>query len=197
MFKSNVLATLLLLDWAKHIGVESFTYLSSGEIYGRGNSIDEKGSSNPHGFYATTKQQAEMLLKFYGRFFGIQTLRVFFPFDKGLEQGFVWNLVQTVMSGQAVEAEYSYISPTFGADIVEPLIKMREQKGATIGNICGSPVKLEQLVDELKQVVQKSPKKVVPGKTTLTGKNTYAKEQLGYRETALHEAIRHSFSALE
>lgn len=197
IFKSNVLATLLLLDWAKHIGVDSFTYVSSGEIYGKGNNIDEKGAINPHGFYATTKQQAEMLLKFYGRFFRIQTCRLFFPFGKGVEQGFVWNLVQAVMSGQVIDTEYSTFAPTYGADIVEPLMKLRDQKGSTICNICGSPVKVEKFAEEVEQVVQKSPKKVVPGKTDLTGKNTYAKEQLGYRETALGEAVSHSFSALK
>jgi nucleoside-diphosphate-sugar epimerase len=138
-----------------------------------------------------------MLLKFYGRFFRIQTLRLFFPFGKGLEQGFVWNLVQAVMSEQAIDAQYGIFSPTFGDDIVEPLMKMREQKGSTICNICGSPVKVKELVEEVKQVLQKSPKNVVPGKITLTGKNTYAKEQLGYRETALREAISHSFNALK
>jgi nucleoside-diphosphate-sugar epimerase len=197
MFKSNVLTTLLLLDWAKNIGVESFTYLSSGEVYGKGNSLDEKSSYNAHGFYATTKYQAEMLLKFYGRSFRIQTVRLFFPFGKGIEQGFAWNLVQSVISGQAIETEYGLFSPTFGDDIVEPLIKIRDEKGSTICNICGSPVKVEQFVEEVKSVVQKSPKQVIPGKTTLTGKNTCAREQLGYRETALQEAISHSFSTLK
>jgi tRNA A37 threonylcarbamoyladenosine synthetase subunit TsaC/SUA5/YrdC len=122
---------------------------------------------------------------------------LFFPFGKGIEQGFVWNLVQAVMSGQTIETEYGLFSPTFGDDIIEPLMKIREQEGSTICNICGSPVKVEEFVEEVREVVQKSPKKVAPGKTTLIGKNTCAKEQLGYRETALREAISNSFSALK
>lgn len=197
MFKSNTLATLLLLDWAKNIGVDSFTYLSSGEVYGKGTNVDETNPCDPHGFYATTKYQAEMLLKFYGRFFRMQTVRLFFPFGKGMEQGFIWNLVQSIMSGQAIDTEYSLFSPTFADDIIEPLMKMRELKGSTICNICGSPVKVEELVEKVKKVVQMSSRKVASGKTILTGKNTYAKEQLGYKETALHEAISLSFGALK
>ena len=93
--------------------------------------------------------------------------------------------------------EYGLFSPTFGDDVVGPLIKMREQEGSTVCNLCGSPIKVEEFVKEVERVVQKSPKKVVPGKITLTGKNTCAKERLGYKETVLQEAISHSFSSLK
>lgn len=193
MFKSNTLATLLLLDWAKNIGVDSFTYLSSGEVYGKGTSVDETNPCNPHGFYATTKYQAEMLLKFYGRFFRMQTVRLFFPFGKGMEQGFIWSLVQSIMSGQAIDTEYSLFSPTFADDIIEPLMKMRELKGSTICNICGSPVRVEELVEEVKKVVQKSPTKVQSKGVELSGSNSKARKLLCYSETPLHESIQYSF----
>ena len=44
LFKSNTLATLLLLDWAKKVGASKFIYLSSGEVYGQGQSLKEKAT---------------------------------------------------------------------------------------------------------------------------------------------------------
>lgn len=193
LFKSNTLATLLLLEWAKNAGVEHFIYLSSGEVYGKGTNLDENHASNPYSFYATSKYQAEMFLRFYQRFYRIHTIRLFFPFGKGVEQGFVWNIAQSLISEDTIDAEYDNISPTFTDDVVEPLIRLREQKDSDIYNVCGSPVKLEKVVEELKKVVQKSPKTLKSRKVALSGNNSKAKESLKYSETSLPEAMKVSF----
>lgn len=194
LFKSNSLATLLLLDWAKHAGVEKFIFLSSGEVYGRGTNLDENSPCNPHGFYATTKYQAEMLLKFYERAFLINVVRLFFPFGKGLEQGFVFDVAQAIKSDEPVEAAYDMISPTFIEDVVAPLLKVRDQKEGGIYNVCGSPISVTTAAEQIGQVIGKSPKRVQTGKHSLTGSNDLAVERLGYVETPIHDAIDRSFA---
>ena len=193
LFKSNTLATLLLLDWARNVGASKFIYLSSGEIYGQGQNIREKDAYNPRSFYATTKFEAETLLKYYYKFFEIYTIRIFFPFGKNSNQGYVSNLEQLIKSESIVETEYGVIGTTFIYDVIEPLIKVREIKGNQIFNICGSPMKVNFLVDEIKKVCNKSPKKASVGKIELFGDNSKAKEMLGYNETLIQEALKNSF----
>ncbi len=193
LFKSNTLATLLLLDWAKNAGVSNFVYLSSGEIYGQGQNLTEKDGFNPRTFHATTKFEAEILLRFY-KSFDIKTVRIFFPFGKDLKQGYVANLVGSIMNGDSFETEYNTIGPTFIDDVVEPLIKMRETKGSQIYNISGSPCRVESLVDEVKAILSKSPKKVSVGKLELFGDSSKAKGALGYKETPIQEALKVAYS---
>ena len=193
IFKSNPGATLLLLDWSRRNSVSKFIYLSSGEVYGHGKNQDEKSAYNPRSFYATTKFETEILFRYYYKSLGINTVRIFFPFGKSLSQGYISNLHQSIKSGDNIETEYSVISPTFINDTIEPLIKLREIKGNQIFNICGNPVKVEVLIDEVKKICGKSPKKVSVGKTELTGDSSKAKEILGYRETFLNEALKSSF----
>ncbi|MGB7054581.1 MAG: NAD(P)-dependent oxidoreductase [bacterium] len=197
IFKANTLATLLLLEWAKNAGIESMIYLSSGEVYGKGEILDEKSQCDPHGFYATTKYQSEMLLGFYQRFFRISIVRIFFPFGKCMEQGYIYELANAIKCGDKFNGKYDNIAPTFVDDVVVPLLRIRELKDSNIFNICGSAVKTDGLVEEVAHVVQKSHKKIETGKYSLVGNNARAKEKLGYTETALNKAINISFETLE
>ena len=197
VFKANTLATLLLLEWAKNAGVETMIFLSTGEVYGKGEKLDEKSKCDPHGFYATAKYQAETLLRFYQRFFRIKIVRVFFPFGTALEQGYIFELANAIKYGDNYTAKYSSITPTFIDDAVTPVLRVRGQKDSDIFNICGSRVKTDAVVEEIGRVIQKSHKKIETGKYSLIGANTLAKEQLGYSETALSKAIEISFEHLK
>ncbi|UCD20111.1 MAG: NAD(P)-dependent oxidoreductase [candidate division WOR-3 bacterium] len=194
VFKANTLATLLLLDWAKAAGVQSFTYLSSGEVYGAGENRDERSGLEPRGFYGTTKYQAEMLLRFYQRAFRINTIRVFFPYGRGLEQGFVFDLARSIESGGSFQSDYARVSPTFADDVVLPLINVRDQKEGGTYNICGSEINFNTLADKIGEVLGKTPKRVEVGKQVLTGSSKRAREKIGYTETAFDDAIGLSFA---
>jgi UDP-glucose 4-epimerase len=197
LFKANTLATLLLLDWAKAAGVQSFTYISSGEVYGAGENVDEGAVLQPHGFYATTKYQAEMLLKFYQRAFRISTVRLFFPFGKGLEQGFIFDLARAIESGEPLQSDYDKVSPTFADDIVLPLINIRDQKDGGICNICGSAIDVAALAEKIGETIGKSPQTVQAGKRALTGSSRQAREKIGYAETSFHDAVDRSFAHMK
>jgi len=194
VFKANTLVTLLLLEWSKNAGIESFIYMSSGEVYGRGADLDENKSCAPHGFYATTKYQAEMLLKFYQRFFKINTVRLFFPFGRDVEQGYMHDLAEAIKSGETADSPYSEITPTFTDDIIEPLLRTRDQKDSTTYNICGSPVSVDELAGMIVHAGQISTKKVQSSHLVLAGRCSKAKDLLHYKETPLAEAIQHSFA---
>ena len=197
VFKANTLATLLLLEWSKNAGVESFIYLSSGEVYGEGVDLDESKECKPHGFYATTKSQAEMLLRFFQRGFRISTARVFFPFGKGVEQGYVYEMAKAIKKGDPLNGKYDRITPTFVGDVVTPLLRVREQTDTNVFNICGTAVKVEGLVEEIARVIQKPHKQLEPGRQSLVGNNMLVREKLGYIETALNKAINISFGNFE
>ncbi len=193
VFKANTLATLLILEWAKSAGVEKMIYMSSGEVYGAGEALHEESRCEPHGFYATTKYQAEVLVHFYERFFEVSVVRVFFPFGPGLEQGYIYEIAKAIKHGDAVNGKYARITPTFVGDAVAPLIKVRTQQEPGVFNICGSAIKAEELSDEIARIIQKSYNKAGRGKFTLIGDNARAKAKLDYSETALNQALQISF----
>ena len=197
VFKGNTLVTLLLLEWAKNAGVESFMYLSSGELYGRGKGVTEDAAMDPQGFYATTKYQAELLSKYYRRAFRILTARLFFPFGVGIEQGFVFEMARAIKSGNPVESAYSLISPTFGDDVVAPLLKIRDQKEGGVYNLCGSPVEVERLVEKISKVIGRESGKIKVADNALTGSNRVAREKLGYVETPMDDALERSFAHMK
>ena len=196
VFKANTLATLLVLEWAKKVGIERMIYLSSGEVYGQGENLGEKTQCDPHGFYATTKYQSEMLLRFYQRFFQISVARIFFPFGKGLEQGYAYELASAIKRGDRFNGRYGSITPTFADDAIAPLIRIRDQQDSNIYNICGSAIKSAVLVEKIARAIQKSHMNIETGKYNLIGNSNLAREELGYTETPLHTAINIAFEAL-
>lgn len=194
MFRSNTSASLLLLDWARTVGVSKFIYLSNGEVYGHGHHIDEKGAYNPHSFYATTKFETEILFRYYHKTIDINTVRIFFPFGEDLNQGYIAHLIQSIKAGDSVDTEYRTISPTFGDDVVIPLINIREMHANEIFNLCGSSVDVGTFIESIKRFSEASPKKINIGKIELTGDNAKAKKLLGYTETPLDTALANSFA---
>ena len=113
-----------------------------------------------------------------------------------MEQGFIFDLVNAMKSGEPFESDYDTVSPTFADDVVGPLISIRDQKGEDAYNICGNAVGVSALVQALEQTIQKPSKKVHLKNNALTGNCAKAKEKLGYVETPLHEAINRSFEHL-
>lgn len=193
LFKSNTLATILLLDWAKRVGTSTFVYLSTGEVYGKGKAVDENTFLNPHSFYATTKFEAEKIFKFYEKLNTLHVARLFFPFGKNMNQGYITDLAKSIASGDMIDTAYGVITPTFINDVIEPLIMLRDLKGNLVINVCGGAVEVKILTEEIQKISGKSAKKVSTGKIELSGNNTKAKEMLGYKETPIEEALRSAF----
>lgn len=193
MFKANPCATLSLLDWARKIPVEKFIYLSSGEVYGQGQGVDENAHFNPINFYATTKFETEYLFRYFQKTFPIKTLRVFFPFGKKVRTGLIRDLVEAIDKGKPFETNYSTISPTFVNDAVEPLLRSFTRKESSVYNICGSPIDIHAFAGKIAQVMGKPLKGIKTGTTVLTGSNARAVQDLSFKETPLDKALNQSF----
>lgn len=190
IFMANVTTTLLLLEWAKKVGASKFILLSSGEVYGNGENIMENSPYNPRSFYATTKFHAETLSRYYNKNFEVKILRLFFPYGKNLQQGYLYNLIESIKNTGIVETDYEIICPTLIDDIIEPLIKLRDQSGNSVYNICGTSILVSELIKEISSATSKSPKKSSTGKTILCGNCSKAKSELGYKETSLKNGIQ-------
>ncbi len=194
MFRSNTSASLVLLDWARTVGVSKFVYLSSGEVYGQGHNLNERSAYNPHSFYATTKFETEILLKYYRKTININTVRMFFSFGKDLNQGYIAHLYQSIKAGDSFDTEYRTISPIFINDTIMPLIKIREAPANAIFNVCGSSIDVGIFIEKIRRLCETSPQKVNIGKFELTGDNAKAKKMLSYMETPLDTALANSFA---
>ncbi len=190
IFMANVTTTLLLLEWAKKVGASKFILLSSGEVYGHGENIIENNPYNPRSFYATTKFHAETISRYYHKNFEVKILRLFFPYGKNLQQGYLYNLIESLKNTGVIETDYEAICPTFIDDIIEPMIKLRDQSGNAIYNICGSSIPVSELVKEISSTTGRAPKKTSTGKTILCGNCSRAKAELGYKETSLKDGIQ-------
>ncbi|MEO0128727.1 MAG: NAD(P)-dependent oxidoreductase [candidate division WOR-3 bacterium] len=190
IFMANVTTTLLLLEWAKKVGVSKFILLSSGEVYGYGENIAENNPYNPRSFYATTKFHAETLSRYYNKNFEVKILRLFFPYGKNLLQGYLYNLIESLKNTGTIETDYGAICPTLIDDIIEPMIKLRDQTGNSVYNICGSSIPLPHLIKEIESAIGKVPKKVSTGKTILCGVCAKAKDELGFKETSLKNGLQ-------
>jgi|UniRef100_A0A7V3RID4 nucleoside-diphosphate-sugar epimerase len=189
IFMANTTATLFLLEWAKKVGASKFILISTGEVYGSGDGINESTPYNPKSFYATTKFYAETLTRYYNKVFEVKILRVFYPYGKNLNQGYIYNLLEALNSTGIIETEYSTICPTLIDDLVEPLIKSRDLPGNALYNICGTPIPLFELIKEIESITGKNAKKINIGKTVLCGDATKARTEIGYRETPFKEGI--------
>lgn len=80
----NVVALTKLLDWARKVGVQSFTHASTGGLYGRGarafTEADPVRVEGPLSFYFRTKHCAELFAQEYARYFNVAALRPFFVY---------------------------------------------------------------------------------------------------------------------
>jgi len=193
IFRANVSATLSLLDWARMKNAKQFIFLSNGEVYGDGSNIHENADFKPGSFYATTKSQAEALLRYYATCFDIKIVRVFFPFGKDFSDGYVFEMYDAIRRGGSIDTPYRMISPSYGDDIADPLVRLAGMKGHQMMNICGAPVEVQGFIDLMKHACGGQPKTVSTGSVQLTGSSKKAQELLGYCETPLKEALMHSF----
>ncbi|HEX7320550.1 MAG TPA: NAD(P)-dependent oxidoreductase [bacterium] len=195
LMMANTMTTVLLLDWAKKVGAKQFIFVSTGEVYGNGRACSETTPYNPRSAYATTKFQSEIISRYYSRSIALKTVRLFFPFGKGMNQGYIHNLVESVKTNGTIETEYGTITPTYADDVIGPLIKVRGVNDVIGFNFCGNPMAVADVVKVIEGALNKTAKKVVMGKAELTGNNAKARELLGFRETPFDQAVRQSFGS--
>jgi dTDP-glucose 4,6-dehydratase len=74
--ESNVEGTLNVLEAARRAGVERFLYTSTDEVYGEADAVsfNERDALRPSNPYAATKAAGELLVRSYGRSYGLSVV---------------------------------------------------------------------------------------------------------------------------
>ena len=151
----NVNGLLLVLEYARNHGVQSFILASSGSIYSISSDMltEESPLSIGEGcsFYASSKIAAEALINSYSKCFSICCLRLFFPYGKGLSDYMLFsrmvyniqNELPIVLDGEdGFESNPVYIDDVVNAFIAASgltgfhTINIAGLERISLGNIC-------------------------------------------------------------
>lgn len=145
MFQINTFGTLALLEYSRNVGVKKFIFASTGGVYGYSKEIlSEECQVNPIGFYALSKYQAEILVKYYSQYFQTVVLRFFFPYGPGQAKGIIPTIFKRIKNNQPVilnNGGNPHINPIHISDVVKLISNaITLESESTIVNICGDEV---------------------------------------------------------
>lgn len=168
IFKTNVTASLRLLEWARQAGVRKFVHASSGGIYGgrldaRFQEADLLAVDSPLGFYLGTKLCSEVLFQNYRQFFETAViLRPFFIYGPGQRRDmFVTRIIESVAEGRPVSLQGRdglKINPVYVDDAVQAFVNSLAVDGCRIFNVAGpSIVTLRELAQLIAARVGRAP----------------------------------------
>jgi nucleoside-diphosphate-sugar epimerase len=98
----NTMGTLELLEAARTFGINRFVYISSGAVYGQGDSVPtENDPMAPSDLYGAAKASAEFFGLQYGNEFGLdfRAVRVYFAYGPGRLPSELYPLYSAVFGG--------------------------------------------------------------------------------------------------
>lgn len=205
--QTNVMGTVLLLEFAAKFDVENFVYASSSSVYG--GSMKERFSEldsvdEPVSQYAATKKATELFAATYNSLYGLNCtgLRFFTVYgERGRPDMAPFKFVNYVQNGITInqygdgtsERDYTYIE-----DIVTGVVLALDKPlGNTVINLGrGTPVSLTKFIRTVEDMCgRKANINVIgmqPGDVMRTScDTTRAKELLGYEaKVSLEEGLR-------
>lgn len=158
---NNVLATQVLLETAKRVGVEGFVYASSSSVYGDQAELPmrETAECAPFSPYGVTKLAAEHLCRLYSRNFGLHTasLRFFTVYGPRQRPDMAFRrFSEAALTGEPIRVFGDGAQTrdfTFVSDIVEGLVAAAAAPAGTVANLAGgSRVSLTEALDVLEEV---------------------------------------------
>lgn len=107
--KSNLLATLNVLDVCRHEGVRRLVYASSSSVYGGNRELpfsEDQSVDRPVSLYAATKKANELMAHVYTHLFGLQTigLRFFTVYGPwGRPDMAMWLFTEAMTQGRPIQ----------------------------------------------------------------------------------------------
>jgi nucleoside-diphosphate-sugar epimerase len=127
MFAVNVAMTMSLLEWAAQSQLKQFCLVSSGAVYEPfGGILREDTALAPAGFLGASKLASEIIAKPFSRIFGLNTLRLFFPYGPGQRDRLIPELIRRVRDCVPVRLPSNGVgirlTPTFVEDIVDVIL---------------------------------------------------------------------------
>jgi len=159
---NNVLATQVLLETAREVGVEGFVYASSSSVYGDTTvfPMREDAPCAPHSPYGVTKLAAEHLCRLYTRNFGVHTasLRFFTVYGPRQRPDMAFRrFIESAMRGEAIKVFGDGLQTrdfTFVSDIVDGLVAATAAPAGTVANLAGgSRVSLVEAIRTLEDAM--------------------------------------------
>jgi len=157
---NNVLATQVLLESCKRVGIESFVYASSSSVYGDTDVLPmrEDARCQPYSPYGVTKLAAEHLAGLYTRNFGLHTVSLRFftvygprqrpdmAFRKFIEAALAGDTIRVFGDGGQTR-DFTYVS-----DIVDGIMAAPNAPSGTVANLAGgSRVSLSEALEVLEE----------------------------------------------
>jgi nucleoside-diphosphate-sugar epimerase len=166
--RSNVTATLNLLEKSRNAGVRRFVYAASSSAYGDTEVLpkNEEMPANPLSPYALQKWVGERYCKLYYELYGLETvsLRYFNVFGPGQNPyseysavipRFATNLLAkepiTVYGDGEQSRDFTYIDNVIEANILA--LRVRNAPGEVCNIGCGQRVSLNELIRMLEKIV--------------------------------------------
>ena len=160
--RNNVLATQMLLECAKDVGIGSFVFASSSSVYGDTTVLPmrEDAECRPFSPYGVTKLASEHLVRLYARNFGLPTvsLRFFTVYGPRQRPDMAFNrFMRAVLKGEPIEVfgdgsqtrDFTFIS-----DIVDGIAAAPAASAGSVLNLGGGcRVSLSGALDVLETVV--------------------------------------------
>ena len=206
-FRTNVLGTLNLLEWARKHGVKKFVFGSSSSVYGLNEKIPFSENdliSKTISPYASTKLAGEQLCSNYSHLYGIECicLRLFTVYGPRQRPDLaIHKFARQIMLGEPIQQfgdgtarrDYTYIDDTVDGI----LAAMKYSKSFDIFNLGESEtVELRYLISQLEQALGRKAQIEVlpnqPGDVPVTYADiAKARALLGYSpQTKIQEGLR-------
>ncbi|KAI9907335.1 hypothetical protein PsorP6_003781 [Peronosclerospora sorghi] len=197
--QANVVATMVLLDACRELGVKKFVYASSSSVYG--GSLKDRFSEEdivdfPVSPYAATKKSCELLAHTYHHLHGMDTigLRFFTVYGpRGRPDMAPFKFMDRIARGVAIDQYGDGSSSrdyTFIDDIVQGVVlSLDHGRGCEVFNLGrGSPTLLTDFISIIERLVGKKAKINImpnqPGDVPRTSADISKAEQLlGYKPT--------------
>jgi len=190
LFRTNIVGSFQLLEWARKANVKRFIFASSGNVYKWGDeTLNEKSEKAPDTFYGASKLAVEQLAAQYTQFFEFVALRPFTVYGPGQRKMTISNLLQRLMEEKKISiqgGEGPTFSPLYIDDCMEFFTRavtapLKERYLAL--NISGLEIlSIKEMVDILSGLSGKSPLYVnSEGRPKcFASRSSLAQEQLGY-----------------
>lgn len=178
----NIDSTAKLLDWALVNGVESFTFASTANVYGKVDGlISEDHSPVPDSYYGASKLAAEHLVQQYRSYFRANILRLFTVYGPMQKRMLIANIIDSIKNGKEItlaQGKGIYLTPVYVDDVVHIVKQLISSYGGSkssyLLNVCGeSVVSLTQIVGIVEGILGVTAKKMATdgAVSSLTGYN--------------------------
>jgi nucleoside-diphosphate-sugar epimerase len=154
----NAASTLVLLEWAKRVGVERFVFTSSGSVYGtQDEPISEDVAPRPADLLGVAKHAAVMLAGLYAAAFPVAILRLWRPYGPGQPENLlIPRLAARIRAGEPVtlfRGGHPRANAMYIDDLVEVMRRVLRLDASVVLNVAHpEPFSIHDLCRELEAV---------------------------------------------